>query len=455
MLSLLISAFTMATFGGGLPVKAPRAVGMSSERLAKIDHVVERGISAGGYPGASVVVGRRGASVWQKGFGKLSWEKGSTAVDAQRTIYDLASLTKVVGTTTALMVLYDQGKIHLDDPVSRYVPGFSGGNKDLVTLRMLLEHRSGLPAGRDLWRLAHTPDEARAVVISTPLVCEPNRCYEYSDLGADMLGFVVEAASGEHLDTFLQEHVWGPLGMTDTFFRPADSLKTRIAPTEVAPPRGYPLQGEVHDENAYALGGVAGHAGLFSTAADLAVFAQMMLDGGEYDGTRIVADSTIAMFTKREPGAGTRGLGWDTCSGSGSCGKYLGEDAYGHTGYTGTSLWIDPDRDMFVVLLTNRVHEAKAKRPAKVIADVRADLADAAALAVTDYADGPMTMPAKFRADKAVDWNKPVRKPHKPAKKKSAKSSKSSKSSKTKSSSSKAKAAKTSAKKPAIKKKPS
>jgi CubicO group peptidase (beta-lactamase class C family) len=437
VLSLLISALMILTVGGGLPVKAPKAVGMSSERLAKIDHVIERGISAGGYPGASVVVGRRGASVWQKGFGKMSWEKGSTPVTAQRTIYDLASLTKVVGTTTALMVLYDEGKIHLDDPVSRYIPGFSGGNKDLVTLRMLLEHRSGLPAGRDLWRLAHTPDEARATVIATPLVCEPGRCYEYSDLGADMLGFVVEAASGQRMDQFLQEKVWGPLGMTDTFFRPADSLRTRIAPTEVAPPRGYPLQGEVHDENAYALGGIAGHAGLFSTASDLAVFAQMMLDGGQYDGTRIIADSTIAMFTKRA--AGTRALGWDTCAGSGSCGKYLNEDAYGHTGYTGTSLWIDPDRDMFVVLLTNRVHEAKAKRPAKVIADVRADLADAAALSVTDYADGMMLMPAKFRADKAVDWNKPVRKPRKHSVKKSSGKSSSSKAKAARKSSAKSK----------------
>ena len=440
MLSLLISAFTMATFGGGgLPMKAPRAVGMSSERLAKIDHVVQRGISAGGYPGASVVVGRRGAAVWQKGFGKLSWEKGSTPVDAERTIYDLASLTKVIGTTTALMVLYDEGKIHLDDPVSRYIPAFSGGNKDLVTLRMLLEHRSGLPAGRDLWRLAHTPEEARALVISTPLVCEPNRCYEYSDLGADMLGFVVEAAAGEPLDAFLQEHVWGPLGMTDTFFKPADSLKSRVAPTEVAPPRGYPLQGEVHDENAYALGGVAGHAGLFSTAPDLAVFAQMMLNGGVYDSTRIVADSTIALFTKRQPGAGTRALGWDTCNDKGSCGQYLSENAYGHTGYTGTSIWIDPDRDMFVVLLTNRVHEAKAKRPAKVIADVRADLADAAALSVTDYADGPMVMPAKFRADNAVDWNKPVRRPrkHTTTKKRPSSSVSASKSSSSKASASK------------------
>jgi CubicO group peptidase (beta-lactamase class C family) len=222
-----------------------------------------------------------------------------------------------------------------------------------------------------------------------------------------MLGFVIEVASGQRLDEFLRERVFTPLGMSNTFFRPADSLRARIAPTEVAPPRGYPLQGEVHDENAYALGGVAGHAGLFSTAADLAVFAQMMLDGGQYGGTRLIADSTVALFTKRA--AGTRALGWDTCGGSGSCGRYLNEDAYGHTGYTGTSLWIDPDRDMFVVLLTNRVHEARANRPAKVIADVRADLADAAALAVTDYADGPMVMPAKFRADKAVDWNRPAR----------------------------------------------
>jgi serine-type D-Ala-D-Ala carboxypeptidase len=409
VLSLLFSTFAIATSdGGGLPMKAPRAVGMSSERLAKIDHVVERGISAGGYPGAAVVVGRRGAAVWEKGFGKLSWESSSTRVSANKTIYDLASLTKVVGTTTAIMVLYDEGKIHLDDPASVYVPEFSGGSKDRVTIRMLLEHRSGLPAGRDLWRSAHSPEEARAEVISTPLGCEPGRCYEYSDLGADMLGFIVEAASGERLDRFLDERVFQPLGMTDTFFRPADSLKARVAPTEVAPPRGYPLQGEVHDENAYALGGIAGHAGLFSTAADLAVFAQMMLNGGEYNGTRIVADSTVALFTKRA--AGTRALGWDTCGGSGSCGQYLGEDAYGHTGFTGTSIWMDPDRDMFVVLLTNRVHEARARRPAKVIADVRADLADAAALAVTDYADGPMVMPAKFRADRAVDWNRPERK---------------------------------------------
>jgi CubicO group peptidase (beta-lactamase class C family) len=278
-----------------------------------------------------------------------------------------------------------------------------------------------LQAGRDLWRIAQTPAEAREAVIATPLGCEPGRCYEYSDLGADMLGFVVEAVSGQRLDEFLEERVFKPLGMTDTHFLPSDSLLGRIAPTETSPPRGYPLRGEVHDENAFALGGVAGHAGLFSTAADLAVFAQMMLDGGEYDGVRVFADSTVALFTKRA--AGTRALGWDTCGGSGSCGQYLGEDAYGHTGFTGTSLWIDPEREMFVVLLTNRVHDARARRPSKVISDVRADLADAAALAVTDYADGPMMMPAKFRADRAVDWNRPVRKARKHVVRKSSKSS--------------------------------
>jgi CubicO group peptidase (beta-lactamase class C family) len=380
---------------------------MSAARLAKIDHVVMRGIQAGGYPGAAVVVGRKGAAVWQRGFGRLDWTDESEAVSPTESIYDLASLTKVVGTTTALMILYDQGKIHLDDPVSKYIPEFSGGEKDLVTLRLLLEHRSGLPAGRDLWRIAHTPEEAREAVIQTPLAYHPDQYYEYSDLGADMLGFVVEAASGQRLDQFLTEHVWQPLGMEDTFFKPADSLRDRIAPTEVNPPRGYPLRGEVHDENAFALGGIAGHAGLFSTASDLAVFAQMMLNGGQYGGTRIIADSTVALFTTRA--ARTRALGWDTCAGDGSCGKYLSERAYGHTGFTGTSLWIDPDRDMFVILLTNRVHAARARRPAKVIADVRADLSDAAALAVMDYGDGMLEMPAKFRADRAIGWNRPER----------------------------------------------
>jgi len=404
--SLFLSAVIVATAarGGGVPVRSPASVGMSAERLAMIDHVVERGISAGGYPGAAVVVGRRGAVVLEKGYGRLSWSATDETVSPDSSIYDLASLTKVIATTTAIMVLYDEGKVQLDDPVKKFIPEFSGGNKDKVTVRLLLEHRSGLPPGRNLWRTAHSPAEARAQVISTKLGYRPGQYYEYSDLGADMLGFIAEAASGERLDQFLAEHVYKPLGMKDTFFHPADSLRATIAPTEVHPPRGYPLRGQVHDENAYALGGVAGHAGLFSTAADLSIFAEMMLNRGEYNGVRIVADSTVELFTKRA--ALTRALGWDTCDDEGSCGRYLSTRAYGHTGFTGTSIWIDPDRDMFVVLLTNRVYEPRARRPATVIADVRADLADAAALAVTDSPDGVPDMPEEFRADKALGWNK-------------------------------------------------
>jgi CubicO group peptidase (beta-lactamase class C family) len=412
LLSLLLAAVTIVhpapsarAEGEGLPNKSPGAVGMSAARLANIDRVIERGIKAGGYPGAAVVVGRRGAVVWEKGFGHLGWTGESDNVVAERTMYDLASLTKVIGTTTAVMILFDEGKIRLDDQVARYIPEFTGGGKENITIRLLLEHRSGLPAGRDLWRIAHTPDEARAAVLSTPLFAAPGQYFEYSDLGADVLGFVVEAASGQKLDQFLAARVFAPLGMNDTRFRPEASLRGRIAPTEITPPRGYPIRGEVHDENAYALGGVAGHAGLFSTASDLSIFAQMLLNRGTYNGVRIVSDSAVALFTRRA--AGTRALGWDTCAGEYGCGKYMSANAYGHTGFTGTSLWIDPDRDMFVVLLTNRVHAARARRPAKVISDVRADLADAAALAVTDSRTGLIAMPARFRADRAVGWNRP------------------------------------------------
>ena len=379
---------------------------MSAERLHTIDRVVQRGLDAGGYPGAAVVVGRKGFNVWSRGFGALDWS-GKQTVSATNSIYDLASLTKVIGTTTAIMVLYDQGKIRLDAPVSQYLPSFTGGLKDQVTVRHLLTHRAGLPAGRELWRIASTPAEAREAVLNAPIQCAPGVCYEYSDLGADLLGFVAEAAAGTTLDVFLGREVFGKLGMSDTHYRLDDADKARTAPTEIAPPRGYPLRGEVHDENAWALGGVAGHAGLFSTASDLSVFAQMLLDGGVYGGVRIVADSTVTLFTKRA--AGHRALGWDTCAGGAGCGQYLSERAFGHTGFTGTSLWIDPDRHMFVILLTNRVHAARARRPSKVIADVRNDLADAAVLAVMDDPTGVLAMPASFRADKAEDWNRPLR----------------------------------------------
>jgi CubicO group peptidase (beta-lactamase class C family) len=393
--------------GDGLPARSPSEAGMSAERLAVIDRIVSRGILAGGYPGASVVVGRKGYSVYQKGFGHLEWTNQSQTVSPTETIYDLASLTKVVATTTAAMILWEEGRLRLDAPVAAYIPEFTGGEKNRVTVRQLLTHQSGLPAGRNLWRIARTPAEARKAVIETSLARKPGTRVVYSDLGMDMLAFVVETAAGEKLDTFLEKRVYGPLGMTNTFFRPARTLVTRIAPTEVSPPRGYRIRGEVHDENAFALGGVAGHAGLFSTAADLSVFAQMMLNGGEYNGVRIVADSTVKLFTRRT--AETRALGWDTADGQGGSGQFLSSRAFGHTGFTGTSIWIDPEREMFVVLLTNRVHAPRAPRPATVIMDVRHDLADAAALAVVDQPDLFRPMLTSFRSDRREGWNPPTR----------------------------------------------
>ena len=380
---------------------------MSAQRLETIDRVIQRGITAGGFPGAAVVVGRQGAAVWEKGFGRLSWDPGSGRVSADKSIYDLASLTKVIGTTTAAMILFDEGKLTLDEKVQHYLPGFTGGLKDEVTVRQLLMHRGGLPAGRELWRHAKSPDEAKQMVIDTPLEYRPGTGFVYSDIGADLLGMIVEACAGERLDSFLDHRLFKPLGMDDTGFKPADSLVYRIAPTEVTPPRGYPVRGEVHDENAFALGGVAGHAGLFGTASDLSIFAQMLLNGGTYAGTRIVADSTVKLFTTKA--AGSRALGWEVGEGQHGAGMYFGENAFGHTGFTGTSIWIDPDRQMFVILLTNRVHAARAKRPAKVISDVRNDLADAAALAVMDANLAVAEMPSSFRADRAVGWNRPER----------------------------------------------
>jgi CubicO group peptidase (beta-lactamase class C family) len=415
---LLLSAFLLfatpaglpasaSWLGGGLPGAPPAAVGMSAERLAEIDRIVRRGVTAGGFPGASVVVGRKGYAVWSRGVGTLDWRSGGAAVDPETSIYDLASLTKVVATTTAIMILYDEGKVALDAPVSRYLPAFAGEQRDLVTVSHLLTHRAGLPAGLEVWRRTANPADARAAVLAAPLKRAPGTAYEYSDLGPMLLAFLVEAVSGQSFDAFVKARVFDPLGMTDTGFRPSMREVSRIAPTEVTPPRGYPLRGEVHDENAFRLGGVAGHAGLFSTAADLSIFAQMMLQGGRYGDRRIVSDSTVARFTRRT--AGRRALGWDTCAAEGGCGQFLTARAFGHTGYTGTSLWIDPDHELFVVLLSNRVHAPKARRPATVIMDVRHDLADAALLAVMDDPTGVRRMPESFRADRQVNWNTPLR----------------------------------------------
>jgi CubicO group peptidase (beta-lactamase class C family) len=407
VLRVVITVLGLTSSSDDLPAKAPDDAGMSANRLAVVDRVVTSGIAAGGYPGAAVVVGRRGGIVLQRGFGYMEWGASTGDVSPSTTLYDLASLTKVIGTTAAIMALHDDGKLQLAAQVSRYLPEFGGGLNDFITVEHLLTHRSGLPAARDIWRIASSAAEARSALLATRARTAPGSSFVYSDIGADVLGYLVEAVAHQPLDVYLHNRVFGPLRMHNTFFRPADSLRYRIAPTAEASSRGSPLRGVVHDINAYVQGGVAGHAGLFSTASDLAIFAQTMLNGGQYNGVRVFSDPTVSRFTRRT--AGRRALGWDTAEGELGAGRYLSSRAYGHTGFTGTSVWIDPDRNMFMILLTNRVHAPRARYPMRVISDVRADVSDAAVLAVADAPGGLRAMPRAFRADQARGWNTPIR----------------------------------------------
>jgi CubicO group peptidase (beta-lactamase class C family) len=417
LLRILLLALALSSPDPRLPFRPPGEVGMSAARLAAIDRIVNKGISGGGFPGAAVVVGRGGFVVYERGFGRVTWNTPSRAVVPNETIYDVASLTKVVATTTAVMILFDRGKIALDAPVQRYLPEFRGARKEKVTVRQLLTHHSGLPAGLVLWRTKLTPAQARTRVLETPLRpwCPPGSCFEYSDLGADVLGFLVEKVSGERLDVFVARHVFEPLQMTHSMFKPGAPVRPHIAPTAHASRRGYALHGEVHDDNAHAMGGIVGHAGLFSSASDLAVFAQMMLNRGTINGVRIVADSTVTIFTAEQ--RDSRALGWEIADSVHGAGDHLSERAYGHTGFTGTSLWIDPERQMYIVLLTNRVYAPRARWSDDVISNVRNDLADAAALSITNDALFPTrTMPVAFRSDTASTWNARYRVPSKRAK---------------------------------------
>ncbi len=367
---------------------------------AAVDRVALHGLAAGGFPGVAVVVTRGRETLLSRGYGHVDWDPRSPAVDPARTLYDLASLTKVVATATAAMALYDAGRLSLDAPVSRYLPRWHGGGRERVTVRELLTHRAGLPEGLELWRVARTPAAARRAVLETPLVYPPGARSLYSDLGPDVLGFVIESITHERLDAYLAHRVYGPLGMAHTRFRPrADDLRD-VARTEA------PL-GRVHDRAAAALGGVAGHAGLFASADDLARFARMMLAGGRANGLRIVSDSAIARFTTRT--AGTRALGWDTCAGGASCGQYMGPDAYGHTGYTGTSMWIDPEHDLAVIVLANWASgtAAHAAGPIAILDDVRADIADLAVAAVAGRGGRQAVPPlagVALRSDGARGW---------------------------------------------------
>jgi CubicO group peptidase (beta-lactamase class C family) len=335
--------------------------------------ILARAVADSAFPGGIAVVGTHAGPIATVAAGHLDWAP-SPAVD-DRTIWDLASLTKVVGLTSAMMQLVEQGKVDLDAPVQRYLPAWTGRWKERGTVRDLITHRSGLPAFRQYFKLGLSPDSTLALQLNTPLDTLPGVRMVYSDIGAITAGKVVERVSGEPLDAYLARHVFGPLGMLDTRYTPPDSLLPRIAPTEVDPWRGRHLRGEVHDENAAALGGVSAHAGLFSTAHDLDRLARAYLSGGALDGARLARAETIRRFTTVQDSTfSSRALGWDTPPGAGS-GHFLRHPAFGHTGFTGTSLWIDPAHDLYVMLLTNRVNPT---REHSRIAPVRTSVADAA-----------------------------------------------------------------------------
>ncbi len=400
LLGLALSTTALATEPAALKRASPASVAVSAEKLAAIDGEVEREIEQRHLPGAVVLVARRGRVVWRKAYGARAIEPSREAMTTD-TIFDVASLTKIVATATSVMILVERGKIRLSDPLSNYIPEITGQGRERITLELLLTHRSGYAPDFDLKDRWTGYDEAMKRLMREPLRNPPGARFVYSDINYIALGEVVHRASGLTLDEFARRNIFIPLGMRSTGFRPQANLRRRIAPTEKR--RGQlsylgdkPLEseadadkwlrGEVHDPTSYRMNGVAGHAGLFSTADDLAIYCQMILNGGQYRGVRILGPLTVAEMTRPRlvSDAGwTRGLGWDiNTSFSTNRGDLFPLGSFGHTGFTGTSLWIDPASQMFVIFLSNRVHpDGKGD-----VASLRGRVASIAAGAVTDLA---------------------------------------------------------------------
>ena len=360
----------------------PIAVGLDPELPARLDSVVRVALEQGAAPGAALAVGRFGRLVHIKGYGATHYAAGAPTADPT-TIYDLASLTKVVATTTAAMILEEEGKLDLSRTVQSYLPEFDAPDKAAITVRMLLTHRGGLEAFAPLWRDTKGRAEYLTQINTRPLRGAPGSLVVYSDWDFVLMGLIIERITGTTLDAFAAARVFGPLSMSSTRFAPdtADAaLMNRVVYTALDTLRGQ-LHGSVHDPNAWALGGVAGHAGLFGSARDLAVFAQMLLNGGTYAGTRIVKPTTVARWTTSQDPASSRALGWDSPSAVSSAGRYFSPRSFGHTGYTGTSMWVDPERGLFVVLLMNRVN---SRGEATRHVQLRRDVADAVQSSLRD-----------------------------------------------------------------------
>ena len=387
----------------------------ASAQLAQIDMAIADDISKKRLPGAVVIVGRKGRITWRKAYGARAIEPAREAMTPD-TIFDLASLTKVVATATSIMILVERGKVRLNDPVSVYIPELKSEGRDRITIEQLLTHVSGYAPDFDLRERWSGHDEAVKRLIKEPLRNPPGTRFTYSDIGYIALGEVVARAGGMPLNEFAQKNIFGPLRMTSTGFQPAAALRARIAPTEkrrgqlsylgdsadnIGAEGEMWLRGQVHDPTSYRMDGIAGHAGLFSTANDLAIYCRMILNRGSYGGVRILAPLTVAEMTRPRivvANGGTRGLGWDmNTSFSTNRGELFPLGSFGHTGFTGTSVWIDPATETFVVFLSNRVHpDGKGD-----VGPLRGRVASIVAASVTDTAavERAREQSAKYYAD--------------------------------------------------------
>ena len=354
----------------------PGTVYMARDLNARLDSIVNVAMAEGAAPGVALAVGRYGRLVHLKAYGHIDNTPESPPV-TDSTLFDMASLTKVVATTTALMILEDEGRLNLDSTVRSYIPELTDSTKSKITVRQIITHSAGFEAFAPLWREHKGRADYLTQINTRPLVYNPGDSTIYSDWDFILAGLIIERISGMTLDQFTATRIWQPLGMHDTGFNPLgavppDSICTaafsadnpmlnRIVVTEMDTAfRHIKIHGIVHDENACALGGVAGHAGLFSSVRDAAVFSQMILNGGIYNGVRLIQPTTVARWTARQSNHSSRALGWDTPSENSSAGRFFSPRSFGHTGFTGTSLWMDPERGVFVVLFTNRVNPTRA-----------------------------------------------------------------------------------------------
>ena len=367
---MLATGLTLLAAAADAPAQASRpapdavsdagvAPAVDPARFADADAAIEQAIAEGKIPGAVLVVGRKDGVVYRKAYGHKSVEP-TTRPMTVGTVFDLASLTKNVATATSVMKLVGEGKVDLDAPVDRYLPDFGNRGKQNITVEMLLRHHSGLVPDNPMSDYDDGPAAALKAIDESSPRTEPGTAYAYSDVNFIVLAEVVEKVSGRPLDEYARDEIYRPLKMNDTTFRPPASWKSRIAPTEKR--KGEFMVGDVHDPRAWALGGVAGHAGLFSTADDVARWCRMMLNGGELDGARVLPAEIVEQMERGKPlpdGTGDRGLGVDVDSPyapSPRGDRFPVGTTFGHTGWTGTMYWIDPGDDAFIVLLTNRVH---------------------------------------------------------------------------------------------------